>query len=556
MSLIEPVNHIFANFIDCDYGILSNNTYLMDKIKNILQKNIYEEIKESFFILNPGGTTIIFLVENYNIIITTDIESKQITVNIFTDCNTDNFIRILNSFKEVFIADSYNIQNNGRFKCDNSIIDKLRNKIENNKLVLSILGSGGGVAKSILSIINKAYVDENDPINKIISMCKLHLIDKEQKELSYYESHFPNIKNKITLHQFDVNNYQVFKTHLKESNTTIVIDISFADTVDTLKCCNELGVIYINSAFESIEVDEDESLAGFSLQERYEIFEKNRKNFNNTLAIICSEMNPGVVQWMAIELMNKYHKYKPKACYIVENDTSFFKDNSLIDKDTIYTTWYPEGFLDEAIYSYPTFMKRHRALFLYKEVYELEFKVTLGKKFFYGCLMPHEEAITLGKMYDMEVGFIYKINDHTTNLIKENIKDLDSLWNRKMVVLDPEVSPLIGDDLVGVLLVLDDKEVYMYNKLNNEKTYKKYGTNATYHQVACGLYGALASVLLDSLPKGIYYIDELLNKTNSKYGEYLSYHLKEFEFGENKHSDGDLLDRMIEVKKYKNKDWL
>lgn len=417
-----------------------------------------------------------------------------------------------------------------------------------NSPIITILGSAGGVAKGILSILNVAISDLNDPIHSYIINCKLYLIDKCQKNLQYYKKHFPNLINKISIIELDLKDNKKFIDHLKKTNTQVVIDISFADTVDMLRCCNSLNVIYINSAFESTAVDENESFAGFSLQERYKIFESHRNEFKNTLGIICSGMNPGVVQWMAIELMKKYPNEMPKGCYIVEDDTTFFKDKSLAKEDTIYTSWYPEGFLDEAIYSYPNFIKNHHSLFLYKEVYELEFKVTLGNKVFYGCLMPHEEALTLGKMYPMETGFIYKINEHTTNLIRKNLSNLDKLWSKEMVVLDPEKTPLIGEDLVGILLTFNNKEAFMYNSLKNEVAFKKYNINATYLQVASGIYGALCSVLLDKIPKGIYYVDELLTTTNSKYGEYLSYHLKEFVYGENNKSDGSLLNRLREIK--------
>ena len=54
----------------------------------------------------------------------------------------------------------------------------------------------------------------------------------------------------------------------------------------------------------------------------------------------------------------------------------------------------------------------------------------------------------------------------------------------------------------------------------------------------------LASLLLDELPLGIYYVDELLLNTESKYGEYLTYHMKDFVIGKNKDSDGFLHQRI------------
>lgn len=544
------LRHIHGNFYNCDSNILRDKKLLTLYAREASKELNVGKIKNSLFSYNPLGLTIIILLTEGQLILNTDPLNHYAVIDLFTN---QEEIKSHSSFKylnKILKATNYSLSENvDGLKPQTNGKNKLRTKSTLNNPVISILGSGGGVAKSVLAILNKAFEDKNDPINSFIEGCTLHLVDMKQQEMDYYEENFPNLKDKISLYQFDLNNTERFTEHLKESKTSIVLDISFADTVAMVRCCNNLGVIYINSALESVSVDEDEDLEGFPLQERYEIFESHRDEFQNTTAIICSGMNPGVVQWMAFDLMQKNLGKLPKACYIVEEDTSFFEDEELADKDTIYTTWSPECFLDEAIYSYPTFMKKHQSLFLYKEVYELEFKVTLGEKKFYGCLMPHEEAITLGKIYDMETGFIYKVNDHTTNLIKDNLKDVDVLWNKPMEVLNPEVAPLKGEDLVGILLVYEDKEVYMYNVLSNIDAYKKYKTNATYLQVASGIYGALATILLDNIPQDIFYIDDLLINTNSNYGKYLSYHLDKFVVGENNFSEGDLLSRMREVNK-------
>ena len=98
----------------------------------------------------------------------------------------------------------------------------------------------------------------------------------------------------------------------------------------------------------------------------------------------------------------------PIGCYIVEHDTSFYKDKKIAEENVVYTTWSPECFLDEAILSYPMFMKNHVPLFLYEKVYDVEFKVTLGDKQFYGCLMPHEEVYTLGNYMTWKEDFYTK----------------------------------------------------------------------------------------------------------------------------------------------------
>lgn len=410
---------------------------------------------------------------------------------------------------------------------------------------ITILGSAGGVAKSILSILNQSAVDEKDPIHHFISSCMIHLIDHKQKEKDYFCRLFPHLQNQFAVHQFDLKDTGKFIEHLKSTQTTIVIDVSWADTVDMLNCCDKLGVKYINTALENTMIDENEELyKGFSLIERIRYFEKFKDQFTNTAAIVGSGMNPGVVQWMAIELLKEKKEEPPLGCYIVEHDSSFFKNKKNAKEKVIYTTWSPECFLDEAIACYPMFMSQHTPLFLYENVYDFEFKVTLGKKHFYGCLMPHEEVYTLCKLYNMEGGFLYKVNDHTTELIRSNLDDVAKLWEYDMKVLDPLEAALKGEDLVGVLLVYKDRERYMYNVLSNESIFSKYKTNATYFQVACGLYAALSVLLMDQIPKGVYYVDDLLLKTNNHYGQYLAYYMTNFVTGENNHTDGLLLQRM------------
>lgn len=107
----------------------------------------------------------------------------------------------------------------------------------------------------------------------------------------------------------------------------------------------------------------------------------------------------------------------------------------------------------------------------------------------------------------MEIGFIYRVNEHTTSQIRAHLDDPDQLWNWKHKVFDPSEAELVGEDLVGVLLVYPDKERYMYNVMSNQVIYGEYGVNATYFQVACGVYGAVCSLLLDDeIEKGLYYV--------------------------------------------------
>ncbi|ATF15805.1 S-adenosylmethionine decarboxylase related protein [Brevibacillus brevis X23] len=410
-------------------------------------------------------------------------------------------------------------------------------------LNLMILGSSGGVARAVLSLLNKVVQDISNPIYHYINNSKIHLVDQNQKPIEYYEQLFPNLKGKIVLHQFNLNNLKLFSEYLKITNTNFVIDVSYANTVEIIRSCNELGVNYINTAIESGKSYEGEDCSKTGIVDSYKIFEENRSSFSKIKGIIGSGMNPGIVQWMVIELLKQTPNETPMACYIVERDNSFYADKSLVEKNTIYSTWSTKSFLEETITDYPLFVRNHEPVVLCNNAFDLEFKVSLGEVQFYGSLFPHEEVLTLGKIYDMEIGFIYRVNDYTLDFIRSNLRNLDYIYNSNHKILDPMKAELVGEDLVGILLVFEDRERFMYNQMTNQDAFNSYDISATYFQVACGIYGALSTLLLDSIPLGIYYVDELLIKTNSLYGRYISYFMNDFVIGENTISDGLLLER-------------
>lgn len=422
--------------------------------------------------------------------------------------------------------------------------------MENEGVVISIFGSAGGVARSLLALLNNSITDPNDPLHAVIKQSKFHLVDLKQKDIEYYKQKCPELIKYIKLYKFDLNDLEKVRKHLVKSKTTLVVDLSWADTINVLDICNDLGISYANSALEIVEVDYDEELEGFTLIERYERFKDAKDRFANMKGIVCSGMNPGVVQWMAHTLMADHPDEKPLGCFIVENDTSFFKDESQVRNKTVYSTWSPECFLDEAILNYPMYVKQHVPIFLYDDVYRKEFKVTLGDIEFYGCLMPHEEVLSLSTLYDMEMGFIYKVNDYTTQLIRRKLakNKVDNLWDWNFKVFDPAEAEIVGEDLVGVLLVYKDKERFMYNVMDSNSTFQKYGTNATYIQVACGVYAAISTLLLETIPNGVHYVEELLTTVKDiGYGKYVTQYMSDFVTGENAKSDGLILDRMKDI---------
>lgn len=152
---------------------------------------------------------------------------------------------------------------------------------------ITILGSSGGAAKAVLAILNQSVQDKNAPMHSIINQSQFHLIDMNQKDKAYYDQLCPHLSKQIKIHQLDLKKVSDFRKHLTKTNTKVVIDVSWADTIEMLNCCNELGILYVNSALENEEVDNNESMHGFPLAERNIKYQTRKTDFTHTTAITC-----------------------------------------------------------------------------------------------------------------------------------------------------------------------------------------------------------------------------------------------------------------------------
>ena len=85
-----------------------------------------------------------------------------------------------------------------------------------NSLSITLLGSAGGAAKAVLAILNQAIANEKDPIYEVLKNAKFHLVDIKQKDRTYYDELFSNLKGQLYLYEINLQNVVEFKQHLKE----------------------------------------------------------------------------------------------------------------------------------------------------------------------------------------------------------------------------------------------------------------------------------------------------------------------------------------------------
>lgn len=103
------------------------------------------------------------------------------------------------------------------------------------EVVISIFGSSGGVARAVLSILNRSVSDVHDPIHDYLTHCQIHLVDLKKKQLDYYKTYAPNLVDRLSLHKLDLKNIEAVRQYLIGTRTSLIIDVSWANTVEMLE---------------------------------------------------------------------------------------------------------------------------------------------------------------------------------------------------------------------------------------------------------------------------------------------------------------------------------
>ncbi|MBI2581622.1 hypothetical protein HYV87_00650, partial [Candidatus Woesearchaeota archaeon] len=97
---------------------------------------------------------------------------------------------------------------------------------------------------------------------------------------------------------------------------------------------------------------------------------------------------------------------------------------------------------------------------------------------------------------------------------------------KELQLADNLKTVLDGSDNIGVLLKYKNKKVYYFNSIANTSVV---GTNATYTQVAVGVFAALFTLMFDQLKNGTYFVEELYD-THYKHYMFDNLRVQEFVF--------------------------
>lgn len=378
---------------------------------------------------------------------------------------------------------------------------------------LLVLGASGGVANAFLHYL----VNHREVFDKLI------LLDKNKKLLSDpYIDHkglkYKFIHKKIVLPEKEKEYFDI----LRKYKINIALDLTDMDSIPIIEATNKAGINYINTAMNAEKKTVSELI--------FEVISKKNK-LKNAVHILCTGMNPGIVNMWVKYGIEKFGK--PKEIVHFEYDTSMFAT-----KFKPMVTWSIHEFLVESVTDPSGIMlgrNKLKPLFPNAIKHRVNMKPILKPilrldKYPYGSTVLHEENLTIAQKYNIPSKFIYAVNMKTMDNLLRVYKKKGSVSKKEFILGDNTTKILEGSDNIGVILDYSDKKVYYFNSIPNTAIL---GTNATYTQVAVGVFAALFALMFDKLKNGTYFVEDLFN-SHFKYYMFDNMKVQEFIFKGNR----------------------
>ncbi len=353
---------------------------------------------------------------------------------------------------------------------------------------LLILGASGNVARALLRRLGGRRAD----FGRVVLLDKSEHV-REDRFLEHQRLEYQFIHRRLHLPR----DQAYYRRLLRRHEIDIALDVTDADTLPVLAATDLAGVSYVGTS-----LNEAKRGANALVEALHPTREKRRRAPH----ILCSGMNPGVVNIWVWHGVRRYGK--PREIVHFEYDTSMAADGwrPLI-------TWSRKEFLSEVVWD-PTGLVQDGRPVIFRtnaiqhrcHMRSILQPVMPLPSYPHGFLVLHEENLTLGRLLGISSKFIYAIHPKTMAYLSRRWRRRGRVLLTDLEIGDNTLTPLDGEDTIGVCLDYPRQRVYYLHSLANSAVV---GTNATCTQVAVGVYAALYTLLRERLAPRLYFVSDL-----------------------------------------------
>lgn len=385
---------------------------------------------------------------------------------------------------------------------------------------LLILGASGALAHATLVYLQH----HRDRFDRVL------LLDQRSFQSDVFED-LSSLKADFVQIRIEEQGKKAFLKLIEDFKPSIVLDLSDAPTELVAEVVFDYGkASYVCCAFCTASFAPlGEALNGWA-------DEQKKQKTPSLPHIFFTGMNPGAVNMWAAIGARKFGV--PKDLIEFEYDTSRFMKKH---KEKMVTWCVPEFIVELVTDPAEIILGNHKiksmfpnGLYHQEDLEPLFSPILKLDHYPKGCVVTHEECVTLGNRWNIPMRFIYTVNENTMHYIKRLYEDKGRIEDSDLILGNNFENPLVGSDNIALRLDYEDKAVYYFNSVSNENLKECSGTD---YQVMVGVYAALFTLLNEALPGGIYYTEDLLE---TFFPKFLTDNMMIQEFVFNKKKDGSL----------------
>lgn len=372
-----------------------------------------------------------------------------------------------------------------------------------------MLGAAGGVAGATLALLDR------HPLGRALlpDNTELLLLDGEGPQ-----PHVPMPRGARWLPAATIERAEQLAELVAEHRVDQVIELAAVDTWDCVEACAAVGASFLTTTFDTWEgteqFDPDDP---FCMLRARGLF--SPPDVESGTHLVCMGMNPGLVNLLVAAGLRELAERsgRPASLDALEVHSIVFTE---LDETTVdgvrspgeplrfASTWSPEGCLDEILEPHAMINRAGELTRLDHAPHRARYRGRCGADEIVGCLVPHEELVSLGAMYPtVELAYIYRPPPAGDAALLAAPDRKPSEWPTQRLYPPTHGDDLRGFNRIGALICSRSLGELWIGWETPVELGRQYSSNATLLQVAAGVI--VGWTLAQRLEPGIWLPEDL-----------------------------------------------
>lgn len=370
-----------------------------------------------------------------------------------------------------------------------------------------MLGAAGGVAGATLALLDQ------HPLGRALlpAGSELLLLDGDGPQ-----AHVPMPRGARWLPAATISEARELAELVAEHRVEQVIELAAVDTWDCLEACAAAGASFLTTTFDTWEgteqFDPDDP---FCMLRARGLF--TPPDVEHGTHLVCMGMNPGLVNLLVAAGLRELGERSGRPASLDALDVHAILFTELDETEVVdapadplrfASTWSPDGCLDEILEPHAMINVAGELTRLDHPPHRARYRARCGADSIVGCLVPHEELVSLGAMYPtVELAYVYRMPPAGELALAAAPDRRPADWPTRRLYPPDHGDDLRGFNRIGALICSRSLGELWIGWETPVELGRRWSSNATLLQVAAGVI--VGWTMAERLEPGIWLPEDL-----------------------------------------------